>query len=365
MSDPDVIRSDIERTRLELGQDVDALADKVNPAKAAQRQTDKVRRAATRLKDRVMGSAGDVRRLDAGRGCGCPAQGRLGDAGQPRRRRPDRLRRRPARRIADPGVQGRAAGSREGEGCRGAPRRRGEGRRHGVGRPPARAGEGGRGCGHGAREGRRRDGEGRGPGRCVPSPERCEARRRPPDELTPHPSRMPRRPTDGASVMSRLVTSRHRHRRGARRRAPRSRVSRSRPATGGDRRSTPAARAPAAAPSRGRAPTSRRRRRPRAGTPSRASGGSRFHATRRSLAGSPTPIAPKSSTPASRPSRRRRFPGVRSPWIHVRVVARAAASASSHTATRSARTGASSAGSAARFVRTRSSSSCSGRGQAV
>ena len=60
MSDPDEIRSDIERTRLELGQDVDALADKVNPAKAAQRQTDKVRRAATRLKDRVMGTASDV-----------------------------------------------------------------------------------------------------------------------------------------------------------------------------------------------------------------------------------------------------------------------------------------------------------------
>src|SRR4030095_7130686 len=58
--DPDVIRNDIERTRRELGQDVDALADKVNPAKAAQRQTDKVRRAATRLKDRVMGTASDV-----------------------------------------------------------------------------------------------------------------------------------------------------------------------------------------------------------------------------------------------------------------------------------------------------------------
>jgi ElaB/YqjD/DUF883 family membrane-anchored ribosome-binding protein len=58
--DPDVIRTDIERTRRELGQDVDALADKVNPGKMAQRQTDKVRRAATRLKDRVMGTASDV-----------------------------------------------------------------------------------------------------------------------------------------------------------------------------------------------------------------------------------------------------------------------------------------------------------------
>lgn len=58
--DPDVIRTDIERTRRELGQDVDALADKVNPGKIAQRQTDKVRRAATRIKDRVMGSASDM-----------------------------------------------------------------------------------------------------------------------------------------------------------------------------------------------------------------------------------------------------------------------------------------------------------------
>lgn len=58
--DPDAIRADIERTRRDLGQDVDALADKVNPGKMAQRQTDRVRRAATRMKDRVMGTASDV-----------------------------------------------------------------------------------------------------------------------------------------------------------------------------------------------------------------------------------------------------------------------------------------------------------------
>ena len=61
MSDPDEIRTDIERTRQELGQDVDALADKVNPGKVAQRQTEKVRNAATRVKDRVMGTASDVK----------------------------------------------------------------------------------------------------------------------------------------------------------------------------------------------------------------------------------------------------------------------------------------------------------------
>ncbi|TFD05905.1 DUF3618 domain-containing protein [Cryobacterium sp. TMT1-2-2] len=42
---PDQIRSDIERTRRELGGDVDALADKVTPSKIIQRQTDKVKSA--------------------------------------------------------------------------------------------------------------------------------------------------------------------------------------------------------------------------------------------------------------------------------------------------------------------------------
>ena len=72
MSNTDQIREDIERTRAELGQDVDALADKVNPGKAAQRQGRKVRRALTSVKDRVMGVAGDV---------GDSAHDALGNAG--------------------------------------------------------------------------------------------------------------------------------------------------------------------------------------------------------------------------------------------------------------------------------------------
>ncbi|MGR0219828.1 DUF3618 domain-containing protein [Agromyces sp. ZXT2-6] len=59
-TDPNAIRSDIERTRLELGQDVDALADKVNPGKAVHRQAGKVRNAFRRAKDAVMGSAHDA-----------------------------------------------------------------------------------------------------------------------------------------------------------------------------------------------------------------------------------------------------------------------------------------------------------------
>ena len=56
-TDPDQIREDIERTRAELSSDVDALTDKVSPTQAAQRQADRVRAAATDVKDRVMGSA--------------------------------------------------------------------------------------------------------------------------------------------------------------------------------------------------------------------------------------------------------------------------------------------------------------------
>lgn len=57
---PDVIRADIERTREELGADVDALADKVTPSKIVGRQTDKVRGAFGSLRDRVMGVADEA-----------------------------------------------------------------------------------------------------------------------------------------------------------------------------------------------------------------------------------------------------------------------------------------------------------------
>lgn len=60
MSDPDVIREDIERSRRELGRDVDALADKVNPGKMAERQAGRMKRAMSRFTDRVMGTASDA-----------------------------------------------------------------------------------------------------------------------------------------------------------------------------------------------------------------------------------------------------------------------------------------------------------------
>lgn len=61
MSDsPDEIRADIERTRRELGGDVDALADKVNPTKIVDRQVDRVRGAFGSVRERVMGAADDA-----------------------------------------------------------------------------------------------------------------------------------------------------------------------------------------------------------------------------------------------------------------------------------------------------------------
>ena len=217
MSDPDEIRSDIERTRRELGQDVDALADKVNPAKAAQRQTDKVRRAATRLKDRVMGTASDV--VDS-------TQDAVGHAGEAVADAPrkvasatqgnpiavgliafgvgllaaslipaSRAEQQAAEKVKDAAAplvdEAKDVAMESADHLR---------------EPAKEAAE----CGQGAREGRRRDGEGGGPGRCFPGPDRREARRRPADRLSPacrNRPDAPPRPEGGASSCARAGAS--------------------------------------------------------------------------------------------------------------------------------------------------------------
>jgi hypothetical protein len=55
--DPDQIRREIERTQAALSQDVDALTEKVTPGKIVERRVDRARDAATRLKEKVMGSS--------------------------------------------------------------------------------------------------------------------------------------------------------------------------------------------------------------------------------------------------------------------------------------------------------------------
>jgi hypothetical protein len=53
---PEQIRREIERTQAALSQDVDALTEKVTPGKIVERRVDRARDAATRLKEKVMGS---------------------------------------------------------------------------------------------------------------------------------------------------------------------------------------------------------------------------------------------------------------------------------------------------------------------
>ena len=59
-NDPEQIRREIERTRSELSDNVNALGDKVNPGSIAKRQVNWVRRAATSVKKVVLGSASDA-----------------------------------------------------------------------------------------------------------------------------------------------------------------------------------------------------------------------------------------------------------------------------------------------------------------
>src|SRR6476661_8163623 len=59
-NDPEQIRREIERTRSDLSDNVNALGDKVNPGSIAKRQVGRVRGAAASVKDAVLGSAADA-----------------------------------------------------------------------------------------------------------------------------------------------------------------------------------------------------------------------------------------------------------------------------------------------------------------
>ncbi|GAA3322806.1 MULTISPECIES: DUF3618 domain-containing protein [Paeniglutamicibacter] len=54
--EPEEIRDDIERTRGNLSEDVDAIADKVSPSSIAHRQSERIKGSVRRAKDAVMGS---------------------------------------------------------------------------------------------------------------------------------------------------------------------------------------------------------------------------------------------------------------------------------------------------------------------
>jgi len=59
-SDPDVIRRQIDDTRRELSYDVDALNEKVNPARVMDRRVTAAKSRVGRMKERVMGSVDDT-----------------------------------------------------------------------------------------------------------------------------------------------------------------------------------------------------------------------------------------------------------------------------------------------------------------
>ena len=59
MTSPNDIQNDIERTREQLSTNVDRLSEKVSPGKAVGRQVDSVKKGASALRDRVMGSGED------------------------------------------------------------------------------------------------------------------------------------------------------------------------------------------------------------------------------------------------------------------------------------------------------------------
>ena len=72
-SDPDVIRQQIENTRAELSYDVDALNEKVNPARVVDRRVTRTKQAVGDLRSRVMGS-------DSSGGMAGPVKGAAHDA---------------------------------------------------------------------------------------------------------------------------------------------------------------------------------------------------------------------------------------------------------------------------------------------
>lgn len=59
MSNPDEIRRDIERTRAELSENVNALGDSTSPSNITRGQVDRVKEGAANLKERVFGAPED------------------------------------------------------------------------------------------------------------------------------------------------------------------------------------------------------------------------------------------------------------------------------------------------------------------
>lgn len=59
-NDPDQIRADIERTRTDLSENVDAVRDRVSPGAVMQRQRGRLKSAMSSARERVMGATPDM-----------------------------------------------------------------------------------------------------------------------------------------------------------------------------------------------------------------------------------------------------------------------------------------------------------------
>lgn len=71
---PEDVRADIERTRAALGRDVDAIAEKTDPAKVVDRQAEKVRGKWTHMRESVMGSTDGLTSRDSSKSAHDPVR---------------------------------------------------------------------------------------------------------------------------------------------------------------------------------------------------------------------------------------------------------------------------------------------------
>jgi gas vesicle protein len=69
-NNPEELRTEIEQTRANLSQNVNALGEAVTPGAIARRQVDKVKGAGVGVKDKIMGSADDARSSVSGSASG-------------------------------------------------------------------------------------------------------------------------------------------------------------------------------------------------------------------------------------------------------------------------------------------------------
>jgi ElaB/YqjD/DUF883 family membrane-anchored ribosome-binding protein len=82
-TDPDQIRRDIDRTREELSQDVDALAGKASPRRIIRQRRERMTGAVRGARDRIMGTASDTASTVAGGARQAPARVRETAEGNP------------------------------------------------------------------------------------------------------------------------------------------------------------------------------------------------------------------------------------------------------------------------------------------